>query len=352
VQISSDLDLTASSKGQVVFGYFCVSALASAWAGRMTERFGPRRLMRLAAVCSGVSAVAIAAAQSFAWILAAVAIGGLANALAQPAANALVVHHVPVERRGFALGVKQSAIPMATLLAGLAVPAIGLTIGWRWAFVGGGAIAVSAAWSIPAAGPASALKRSETTLPRERIRPLLVLALGSCLGAAMANVLGAFTTSSAVDAGVSAGAAGALLALASAVGLGLRLASGRLADRRGGGHVTAVALMLVGGGIGIIGMASDQVPILVLGTLLAFGSGWSWPGVFNLAVVSYYPKTPAAATGVTQTGSYAGGAIGPLAMGYLVEHFGYDRSWLVFAAVAVAGAVIIHQARRLFDDPV
>ena len=348
VQISGDLGLTAAAKGQVVFGYFTVSALSSAWSGRMTERFGPPKLMRAAAVFAGLSSVAVSTAQSFGWILAAVAMGGLANALAQPAANALVVHHVDVSRRGFALGVKQSAIPVATLVAGLAVPAVGLTIGWRWAFVGGGVIALAAALLIPATDETITVRAKSKLLPGT-LRPLLVLSLGSCLGAGVANVLGAFMTSSAVDAGISPGVAGGLLAAASALGLGLRLASGWLADRRDGGHLTAVAFMLIGGGIGIVGMAFDHTTVLVIGTLLAFGSGWSWPGLFNLAVVSYYPRTPAAATGITQTGSYAGGAIGPLTMGFLVEQVGYDRAWMFFAAVAVVGGLIVLSARRLLE---
>ncbi len=349
VQISGDLELSAAAKGQVVFGYFFVSSASSAWSGRMTERFGPPRLMRIATLFAGASSLGVALSKSFPWIVAAVAVGGLANALAQPAANALVVQHIDPARRGFALGVKQSAIPMATLVAGLAVPVVGLTIGWRWAFVGGAAVAVAAALTIPA-GSGTAQSRRDVDLRAERIGPLIVLAAGTCLGAAVANVLGAFTTSSAVDAGISAGAAGALLAGGSALGLGLRLASGWLADRRSGGHVTAVAAMLAGGGLGLVGMAADQHLVLALGTLLAFGSGWSWPGVFNLAVVTYYPRTPAAATGITQTGSYSGGAVGPLAMGFLIERFGYDRAWLVFAGVAFCAALVLMYGRHLLKD--
>ncbi len=346
VQISSELDLSDSAKGQVVFGYFAVSALSSAWSGRMTERFGPQMLMRAAAAFAATSSLTVASARSFGWIFAAVAIGGLSNALAQPAANALVVYHVDASRRGFALGVKQAAIPTATLVAGLAVPTVGLTVGWRWAFVGASSIALAAALSIPSTS-GTIDTRSKAKLQRGTLMPLIVLATGSCLGAGVANVLGAFTTSSAVDAGISPGAAGGLLAGASALGLGLRLLSGWLADRRDGGHVTAVGFMLIGGGVGVVGMASDQSLILVLGTLLAFGSGWSWPGVFNLAVVSFYTRTPAAATGVTQTGSYAGGAIGPLMMGFMVEQLGYDWAWLMVAIAAVVGGVTILQSRKL-----
>ena len=163
----------------------------------------------------------------------------------------------------------------------------------------------------------------------------------------MANALGAFVTSSAVHAGIGAGAAGALLAVGSGVGLALRIGSGWLADRRGDEHLVTVAVMLAGGALGLVGIASAVPWVLVVGTLLAFGSGWSWPGVFNLAVVNHHPEAPAAATGLTQTGSYTGGALGPLAMGALVQHQGYGPAWLVFAVVALAAAGVMLVARRL-----
>ena len=31
---------------------------------------------------------------------------------------------------------KQAAVPVAGIVAGLAVPAVGLTVGWRWAYAG------------------------------------------------------------------------------------------------------------------------------------------------------------------------------------------------------------------------
>ena len=174
----------------------------------------------------------------------------------------------------------------------------------------------------------------------------MVLGVGVALGSAMANSLGAFVTSSAVEAGIAAGSAGLLLALGSGLGLTLRIISGWMADRRTE-HLPTVAVMLLGGAIGVAALSTGRPAVMVVGTLLAFGSGWSWPGVFNLAVVSNYVQQPARATGVTQTGAYVGGAFGPLIMGLLVDEFGYRTSWLVFMVVACTSAAVMLVGRRL-----
>ena len=44
---------------------------------------------------------------------------------------------------------KQAAIPAATLLSGLAVPLVGTTIGWRWAFTGCALGALAVACTVP-----------------------------------------------------------------------------------------------------------------------------------------------------------------------------------------------------------
>ena len=56
---------------------------------------------------------------------------------------------------------------------------------------------------------------------------------------------------------------------------------------------------------------------LTVGVVLGFGLGWAWPGLMNFAVVRLHPQAPAAATSITQTGVYAGGCLGPLALGAL-----------------------------------
>lgn len=346
VQVRQDLDLSSSAQGQAIFGFFIVSAISSASAGRLTERLGSTVLMRAAGVVGACSAFGVATAQSFTALTAALCVGGLANALAQPAANAMVVRTIPANRQGLALGIKQSAIPVATLLAGLAVPAFALTIGWRWAYAVAGLLALGAASSVPVLDRPRHIATATDVTTEFRLAPLVVLGCGVFLGSAMANSLGAFVTSSVVIAGIEPATAGWVLALGSGLGLTLRIASGWLADRREE-HLPTVAAMLLGGAIGLAALSTGEPAIMVAGVLVAFGSGWSWPGVFNLAVVSNYRDEPGRATGLTQIGAYVGGAIGPLTMGLLVDSFSYRFAWLAFTVVACVAASVMLIGRRL-----
>jgi predicted MFS family arabinose efflux permease len=85
----------------------------------------------------------------------------------------------------------------------------------------------------------------------------------------------------------------------------------------------------------------------VIGTLLAFGAGWGWPGLFNFAVVRSNPGAPAAATGITQTGASAGAALGPLLFGVVVQGTSYGVAWLFCGAMALAALVAILLGRRM-----
>ena len=126
------------------------ASLGSAPLGRLTERRGPAPSLRAAAAITATCQLGLAGlARSLPVLLAFLAVGGSANALAQPAANLLLARDVPVHRQGLGFAIKQAAIPIATLLSGLAVPAIALTVGWRWAFVASAALATASIATVP-----------------------------------------------------------------------------------------------------------------------------------------------------------------------------------------------------------
>jgi predicted MFS family arabinose efflux permease len=270
------------------------------------------------------------------------------NALAQPAANLLVFKAIPVTRQGFAFAVKQSAIPAATLLGGLSVPVLALTVGWRWAFWGAALLALFFATLPPRLVGTQAERANPGGKPSESLRPLAplwVLALGIGFGAATASCLGTFLVTSSVSAGLSPSTAGLNMSLGSAVGIFGRLVAGHLADRRGGRHLIAVAAMLMVGAVACAALALGRPWIILCTTPIAFGVGWAWPGVSNLAIVKNYSRAPAAATGITQTGVHVGGVLGPFAFGVLVEELGYRGAWLGAAACSGAAALFVVTGR-------
>ncbi|MBK9178154.1 MAG: MFS transporter [Acidimicrobiales bacterium] len=346
VQVKADLGFGAAGLGLAVGAFFATASVASVAFGRATERLGSTRSLRAAALASaGALALVSVAARSLASLVGLLALAGLANALAQPAANLFLARSVPPTRQGLAFGVKQSAIPTAILLGGLAVPAVALTVGWRWAYVGGAVLAVGAAASVPGLEPRRG-RGAAGDRPRPDVRALVVLGLGIGLGAAAAGSLGTFLVSALVAAGLADGTAGLVVAGGSAVGLVVRLLSGVRADRREGGHLRVVAVMLVLGAGAFVLLATASAPVMLVATPLAFATGWGWPGLFNLAIVRRFPEAPGAATGITQTGTYIGAVAGPLAFGVVAEATSYQWSWVLAAICSLASAAAMVVGRR------
>ncbi|WP_406038785.1 MFS transporter [Micromonospora sp. NBC_00898] len=351
VQMGDDLHFSPAGLGLAVSVYFGISALASVPSGALVERYGPAVVARAGILLSAGSLLGVAAlARSYPALVALLGLSAAANALGQLASNAALARHVPAHRQGLSFGVKQAAIPVSTLLAGAAVPTIALTAGWRWAFVAAAGAALAA---LPAVPPQEDDRTARVAAGRagRATWALVVVGVAATLAAAAANALGTFVVDSSVGRGLSPGLAGLTLTLGSAVCVAARVGAGWLADRRTGGHVALIAGMLVvgAGGLGLLALAGPAP--LVAGVVLGFGLGWAWPGLMNFAVVRLHPQAPAAATSITQTGVYAGGCLGPLALGTVAAHLGYPVMWALAAASMLVAATLMLTGSRLLTHP-
>jgi MFS family permease len=348
VQIRAEMGFGSAALGLAVALFFVSASTASVVMGRLVERIGAHRGMRLAAFCGALSLLCVAVfADSWGVLVACLVFGGLSNALTHPATHLSLARQVPPERQGYSFGIKQAAIPTATLLAGLAVPGIALTLGWRWAFAGGALLALGIAFMVPRERVGGVKRVAEARSSDVPVGPLVLLAVGIGLGSAAATPLGAFVVESSVATGIGVGTAGLLLALGSAASIVVRVLFGRLADGMGGGRLLLVGGMLGAGVAGFVMLATGSPALVVPGVLLAFAAGWGWPGLFNFAVVKTNPGAPAAATGVTQTGASGGAAVGPVLFGLVVEAAGYGTAWLSSGVLALVALVAILAGRRL-----
>ncbi len=354
VQIRADLDVGLGLFGLAAATLFTVSGSLARPGGRLVQRLGSRRGAALAATLATTSLTVIALAGSPAALVAGLAVGGLGNAVAQPTANALVSELVTEHRLGVAFGIKQSSIPAATLLGGLAVPGVALVFGWRWAVACAVGLAVvlllaSLAGGRDAgrrAGPARApaARAPDKGLPRGG---LVVLTVGGFLGSAAATPTGVFLVDSVVAAGMGAGAAGLLFAACSVLGLVVRIGFGWWADRHPGRSAYLfIANLLALGTLGYALLASGSVPASVAGGVLAYGAGWAWTGLFHFTVIRDNRGAAASVTGFVQTGLSLGAATGPLLFGFIAQA-SYSAAWLTTAALSLAGAVTVRVSRRM-----
>ncbi|MDF9277614.1 MFS transporter [Arthrobacter sp. EH-1B-1] len=349
VQMRSDLHLNPSDIGIGAALLFGVTGLLSRPMGQLVQKRGATWGIVVSSGLALIALLGVAAAPSIPILYTALTIGGVGNAIAQPAANLGVSAVISPSRLGLALGIKQTAIPAATLMAGLAVPAIALTLGWRWVLlIFAGAAAALTIWALlqrtDAYHPALELPETDRGTPRAG---LIIITTGAGLAAAAATSLGVFLVDSAVQTGMTPTAAGLLFAGSALLGMIVRVLLGAAMDRFAGRspYVLVFYLLIVGSaGFGVLCFGEGYW--LVLGSLVAYSAGWTWPGLIHYAIVRDNRRTAASATGVLQTGISLGGAAGPLLFGFLVDATSYDIAWVAAALTAVASATIIRFGRR------
>jgi len=230
VEFRRDLGIGPGELGIAVSIYYLVAACGSVPASRLVERVGGLRTMRIAAsamvVILLVAAVGLASWTSL--ILVMVVAGVVATTIA-PATNLFLIRRLSPLHQGLGFGIKQASVPFASLLAGVAVPAIAVTVGWRWVFVAGAAFAAVGLSVMPRPEHRSSIvawrtRRADT--PIVGLHGLVVLAIGLGLGVAAASGTAIFLLTGAVRLGFSNGDAGLVVAAAGAAAVVGRVVSG------------------------------------------------------------------------------------------------------------------------------
>lgn len=344
VLVRRDLGFSETRLGLLLAMFYGATALTAVYGGALAERIGGLRAVGFAILLNVVSLIAIASLATRWWHLAVLlATAGFANAVIQPASNLALARWVPARRQGFAFGVKQANGPMATMLAGAAAALIATRFGWRWAF----ALAALGGLGFFALRP-----RDWRIEPRRLVRdgdqpdasfgPMLIVAVGCGLAAAVGTSLTGFYVESAVADGYGIAGAGWLLVTGSAVGIFARVGWGRVIDRSLISGFAMTALLMIGGGGGyvLIGLSTGSV-LLITGTVIAFGLGWAWTGIAFFAAVQASPASPGKASGMVMAGVSAGGIFGPPLFGRVVETWGYPAAWRSGAVVLVLGAGVV-----------
>jgi len=336
--------------GAAIAAFWASSGLTSVAAGRLVSGRGPRWgfLLSSAGTCAVLLVLCALRGGRVLFVVAMVTIGFLYS-LATCAANVVLSERGPRPGQGLAFSVKQSTVPLAGLVAGV-VAATLAGDGWRTclAVAAGlaglvGLVCSVLPWEAAARAPARGL------LSMRNARPLLVISCGACLGTAAANAFGAFLVSGLVAHGWSEHTGALVLALGNAVGIGGRVIAGLLVDKVSSGHFVIICLMLVLGACGLALLASGSSVALVIGMLLMYLAGWSWPGILQFSVISRQVTDAAQATGIVQVGPFVGGALGPMVFGQLVALDGYPQAWIVAAVSAALAALVVFTGGRVLD---
>ncbi|HET8616592.1 MAG TPA: MFS transporter [Actinomycetales bacterium] len=359
--IRAELRYSAAGTGLAVSAFFAASALSAPLMARLIQRAGPFLALRVAAssTCAAMVLVAVAAQT---WLtLTLVLVGaGVANAVGQTSANLTLAELASPGHDGIAFGIKQGAVPLATMVAGLAVPLVASTVGWRWGFAMGAVLAVPIAVVAPrlllrkaGQGTRSASTAGRVSGPVDWLVVSLVAA-GAFLASGVSLGLAVYVVELAIHRGWTADQAGTLLAVSSVCTVAVRVFAGwwmDVRDHRGRRPVPllSAAGLIAAGAVGCLLLAvggSSRVTVAV-GTILGMSLGWGWAGLMHLTIVQLNRTAAATATGLILFGVFGGGVVLPSATGMVVEHVSYSAALLISAGGLVLASFALFAAHRV-----
>lgn len=377
-------DIGAAQAG-TIGSYALVGMLIGALVvGTVTDVFGRRRVLLgcitwfsvLMALCALAPSPEVFGGLRF---LAGLGLGGV-----MPTASALVIEYAPQGKRNFTYVFMQSGYAVGGIVAAaLAIPLIP-AVGWQVMYLIGAAPLVlvlplavkylpesleylvvqgrhtdaraladrlGVAMPQPAA-PAPARPRSRKSslsalFARGYAVPTILFWLATFCALLLVYGLNTWLPQLMRESGYALGSALSFLLVFNLGSIVGSLIGGRAADRFGSKPVIFVAFILAAVSVAAL---SGKHPMIVLYILFAVG-GYGTIGTQNLInafVTGYYPLG-ARATGIGWSLGVGrlGALLGPLVGGLLISSgLGLDRSFFVFASVAVIGALIIAGVRR------
>jgi len=350
VFVRRDLGVEEARFGLAVSCFFAAAATTALLGGGIVDRLGRRRSTILAGTISVLGGAGLAlGAHSYAVLLVMLIVLGMANAALQVTANLSLATSIPRHRQGLAFGVKQSAVPFAIVLGGLAVPLTGATIGWRWTF----GITAMMAILVIVGGlliPREAMTRAATpgSLEKAPIGALSLTAVAMAVASAAVNSLAAFLASWGFQIGMTPSQTGFLMAAGSGLSICARILTGHRADLRVGHNLPVVVMQMLFGSAALAAISIHSIPTLWVSAMLAFAVGWAWPGLMLFAVVRVGREAPGEASAAVQAGAFVGGASGPALFGLLVAHSDYPTAWRVASLFLLLAAGMVFLARRMF----
>jgi len=355
LQIRQDILITAAQLGLIASAYFLVSASMSIPLGRLAQRWGPMRSLRVSGVVLMTGSLCIGVlAQTWQSVFLGVGIVGIANALAQPAGNLALAKGVS-KARGLAFGVKQAAIPIAALSAGIAVPIAASFIGWRAIFVAVGAGALLTGFFAKWITETPTDRTGQPPVPAQNsdkivLFPLLMFSLGGMMAGAAATSFAFFFVQTAVSVGWAEIPAGRLLAIASFGSIGVRIAAGWLVDRfHLDGFVWVASCMAAGSATFFLLGFSQQSFLFGMVYVIAFAFGWGWPGLFLYAVAAKNQSRVAVASGIAQSGVWVGGVVGPYSFGIIADRWSFSEAFFAASILCLLGVIFVLYSKHRYD---
>jgi sugar phosphate permease len=340
------------SLGQVGLAFAAVAVggmlTLVAW-GALTDRIGERPVMTAGLAGCALALVGAAVAPSYPALLVALFVAGMLGVSATGASGRAVMGWFARSERGFALGIRQMALPLGAALASLTLPSLVDAHGLDAAFV------ALAGLSLSAAVAAALLMRDPPPSPDRRpalpappptrdARLWRLGAGGALLVCAQASMLGFIVLFLHDARDLTAAAAAAALAAVQLVGAAMRIVAGRRSDREGLRIAPMRRMAARNAALLAVLAAVAAGPSAVLYPVLGFAAvaTMTWNGLaFTAAAEISGLARAGTAMSLQNTIISIGGALAPPVFGLLVEATSWTAAFGVLAVAPLAAFLVL-----------
>lgn len=337
--------------GLVQGAYSLAGILFQPLVGLWVNRLGRGFFMRLGALLLALSAVGFLLSHSIPLHAVLRALQGLAFSAFFVASYIHIVDLVPIDRRGWALGIFGLSGLTSTALAPLLGEAVIRQAGFRWCFVLAALLAAGAFTIIlrtrgirpPEPGGGPGLEELREGL-EELYRVHMVLGFFFGLGT---GTLFTFLPTFAEQLGVTG--LGLFYTAYSVSAVAVRVFGGDLIDTRGRRAVIVPCMIIFAAAVCIFALLAGavgpgvRVPVLpfifLAGLLGGAAHGFLYPALSAL-LVDVTPEARRATTvGIFSAVCLLGNAVGAVVFGYIARGAGYTPMWIALAVVMSGGIV-------------
>ena len=335
---------------------FLVSLMA--W-GAVVDRIGERRVLVLGMGATALASAGAALASSVTMLGVFLLLGGMAASSANAASGRVVVGWFPPQRRGFAMGIRQMALPLGVAVAALTVPRIAESHGIGWALALPTAVtfvaAIGCLFVVDPPRPERAAAQHSGLLDNPyrnssvlwRIHGVSVLLVVPQYLVWTFALLWLMT-----DRGWSAESAGILITVTQLLGAAGRIAAGALSDRVGSRmrplRWVAIAAAVSMGALALTDWLDSpaSVTLLVLASVITVAdNGLAFTAVAEIAG----PYWSGRALGAQNTSQYLAASVVPPLFGGLIAAASFPLTFAVAALFPLVAAPLVprdHPERR------
>jgi MFS family permease len=360
--VAQALQVSPALVGLYVSVTYAGAMVATLLGGATVARLGAIRVSQWGLLLCALGLLLCAVPWFPAMALGAVLIG-LGYGPITPASSHLLARTTAPNRMALVFSLKQTGVPLGSMLAGAIVPPLLLVMSWQASLVAVATVCVLCAWL-------SQVLRNELDSDRRPaalvqwgslIQPIrLVLAHRALLTMASCSFMFSMVQLSLTtylvtflhdDLSYGLVAAGLVLSGTQMGGIGGRIVWGYVADRWLGARrmLLILASMMALGALAAAFLTPETPRVVVLGILVTFGaSAIGWNGVYLAEVARRAPTGMASmATGGTLSFTFLGVVVGPPMFGALSGLFGtYRAGFLGLVVMACVSGTVLYWSQR------